>query len=86
MLDRSVICLSDNDDHFCWDLTFARFSAICMVFGVVTMFAVLGVVFVCWALMFASLTAIFASWMIMLDACGVGDIVRFAGIAEVFIY
>jgi hypothetical protein len=35
--------------------------------------------------MFAGLTAIFASWVVMLDACGVGEVVRFAGIAEVFI-
>jgi hypothetical protein len=67
-------------------MMFARFAAICMVFGVVTMFSVLGALFVCWALMFAGLTAIFASWVVMLDACGVGDVVRFAGIAEVFIY
>ncbi len=56
MLDSSIICCFDNDVYFCWDLMFARFSAICMVFCVVTMFAVLGAVFVCWALMFAGLT------------------------------
>ncbi len=65
---------------------FARFAAICMVFLCAHMLAVLGALFVCWALMFAGLTAIFASWVVMLDACGVGDVVRFAGIAEVFIY
>jgi hypothetical protein len=42
MLDSSVICWFENDVYFCWDLMFARFSAICMVFGMVTMFAVLG--------------------------------------------
>jgi hypothetical protein len=34
--------------------------------------------------MFAGLTAIVASWEVMLDACGVGEVVRFAGIAVVF--
>jgi hypothetical protein len=43
MLDSSVICWLDNDVYFCWDLMFSRLSAICIVFGVVTMFVVLGV-------------------------------------------